>query len=116
MLYCSKRRGRFFITAPLLLSLDLTQPVAPALLAVALNSEVLAVSQDAAQAQGVRVSVAAPVGTECWARPLAPRAGQRQLEGFRRLPLEDGDPLPVQLGKPRAALERWRGWLRMVLD
>jgi hypothetical protein len=67
------------VTAPMLLSLDVRQTLAPGILDIATNAEVLAVSQDAAQAQGVRVSAAAPNGQECWARPLAPRAGQKQL-------------------------------------
>jgi alpha-galactosidase len=67
------------VTAPLLLSLDIRQDLAAGVLEIATNAEVLAVSQDAAQVQGVRVSAAAPYGQECWARPLAPRVGQRQL-------------------------------------
>jgi alpha-galactosidase len=60
------------VAAPLLLSLDLTRAdLDPALLAVAANAEVLAVSQDAAQVMGVRVSPANATGAECWARPLA---------------------------------------------
>jgi len=55
--------------APMLLSLDLTQPLNPELLAIITNKEVLAVGQDDGRVQGVRVS---PLGdTECWARPLA---------------------------------------------
>ena len=41
------------------------------LLALLLNEEVLAVSQDAGRVQGVRVSAANASGTECWARPLS---------------------------------------------
>jgi alpha-galactosidase len=63
------------VAAPLLLSVDLTQPLPAGLLDIALNAEVIAVSQDAAQVMGVRVSPPAPLGVECWARPLAPRAG-----------------------------------------
>jgi alpha-galactosidase len=59
------------VAAPLLLSLDLTQPQPPELLALLLNAEALAVSQDAGRVQGVRVSAANASGTECWARPLA---------------------------------------------
>ena len=60
------------VAAPLLLSLDLTRAdVDPAVLAIATNAEVIAVSQDAAQVMGVRVSPASPEGAECWARPLA---------------------------------------------
>jgi hypothetical protein len=66
------------VAAPLLLSVDLTQPLPAGVLAIATNAEVIAVSQDAAQVQGVRVSAAAPDGAECWARPLAPRAGDSQ--------------------------------------
>ena len=63
------------VAAPLLLSLDITQPLPAGVLAIITNKEVLAVSQDAAQVQGVRVSPPAPDGQECWARPLAPPAG-----------------------------------------
>ena len=66
------------VAAPMLLSVDLTQPLPAGVLAIATNAEVIAVSQDAAQVQGVRVSAAAPDGAECWARPLAPRAGDSQ--------------------------------------
>ena len=57
--------------APILLSVDLTQPLPPGVLQIVSNAEVLAVSQDAAQVQGVRVSAPAPSAGECWARPLA---------------------------------------------
>ncbi len=40
-------------------------------LAVLSAPEVIAVDQDALGVQGVRVSAAAPDGSECWARPLA---------------------------------------------
>jgi alpha-galactosidase len=59
------------VAAPLLLSLDLTIPQPPELLALLLNKEVIAVSQDAGRVQGVRVSAANASGAECWARPLA---------------------------------------------
>ena len=60
------------VAAPLLLSVDLTRAdLDPALLAIVSNAEVIAVSQDAAQVMGVRVSPPAPDGGECWARPLA---------------------------------------------
>lgn len=53
----------------------MTAPVPAGVLAILRNAEVLAVSQDAAQVQGVRVSAPAPAGSECWARPLAPAPG-----------------------------------------
>ena len=62
------------VCAPMLLSLDLTAPLPAGVLAILRNAEVLAVSQDAAQVQGLRVSAPAPAGAECWARPLAPAA------------------------------------------
>ena len=63
------------VAAPILMSLDVTGPVDSAILDLLTNTEVIAVSQDAAQIQGVRVSAAAPEGVECWARPLAPTSG-----------------------------------------
>lgn len=65
------------VASPLLFSFDVTGPVDSGVLALLTNSEVIAVSQDAAQIQGVRVSAAAPAGVECWARPLAPTPGVR---------------------------------------
>lgn len=59
------------VAAPILLSVDLTRPLPPGVLDLFLNAEVLAVSQDAAQVQGVRVSAPAPAAGEAWARPLA---------------------------------------------
>ena len=61
------------IAAPMLLSFDILNPagVDPALLTIISNVEVIAVSQDAAQVQGVLVSPPDPGGGECWARPLA---------------------------------------------
>jgi len=59
------------VAAPILLSVDLTQPLPPGVLEIVSNPEVIAVSHDAAQVQGVRVSPAAPGAGECWARPLA---------------------------------------------
>ena len=73
---CQSQIGAWaVVVAPLLLSLDLTAPQPPALMALLLNAEVLAVSQDAARVQGGRVSAANASGVECWARPLAPSAG-----------------------------------------
>jgi len=60
------------VAAPMLLSFDVTQQISPEILQIITNSEVIAVSQDAAQIQGVRVSDPAPNGVECWARPLSP--------------------------------------------
>ena len=62
------------VAAPLLLSFNIVSPagVDPTLLAIISNKEVIAVSQDAAQVQGIRVSEPSPTGNECWARPLAP--------------------------------------------
>ena len=74
---CQSQLGAWaVVAAPLLLSLDLAAPQPAALLALLLNGEVLAVSQDAARAQGVRVSAANASGVECWARPLAPGAAE----------------------------------------
>ena len=59
------------VCAPMLLSLDFTNPqvLSPALLGIISNPEVIAVGQDDGRVQGVRVS---PRGdAECWARPLA---------------------------------------------
>jgi hypothetical protein len=63
--------------APLLLSFDLANPTlltAP-LLALISNPEVLAVDQDAAVVQGVRVTPPNATGTEVWAKPLTGAGG-----------------------------------------
>jgi alpha-galactosidase len=57
--------------APLLISTDL-RALAPDALAVLHNVEVLAIDQDPAVVQGVRVSPKNATGLECWARPLTP--------------------------------------------
>ncbi len=61
--------------APLLISTDLRKlAVAPddGGLAVLNNVEMLAIDQDPAVVQGVRVSSRNATGVECWARPLTP--------------------------------------------
>jgi len=77
--------------APMLLSLDLTNPTAlsPELLSIISNPEVIAVGQDEGRVQGVRVS---PMGdTECWARPLAAVGGEGGLGAVAVLLLNKGD-------------------------
>lgn len=59
------------IASPLLIGTDVGAGLDNATLAILSNPEVIAVSQDALGVQGIRVSPAAPSGTECWARPLA---------------------------------------------
>ena len=72
LLECQSQIGAWAIIAsPLLLSLDLTAPQPPELLALFKNAEVLTISQDAALVQGLRVGAANATGVECWARPLA---------------------------------------------
>jgi len=55
----------------LLISTELVDGLDATTLGILTAPEVLAVSQDALGAQGIRVSAADPTGTECWARPLA---------------------------------------------
>jgi alpha-galactosidase len=109
------------IAAPMLLSLDLTQPQPPALLALILNKEVIAVSQDAGRVQGVRVSAANASGTECWARPLAAgaRAGGGGPPPLAVLLLNRGDApsgascswaeLGIPAGAAAAVRDLWAG-------
>jgi alpha-galactosidase len=59
------------VAAPLLISNDLVSGIDNETLAILSAPEVIAVDQDALGVQGVRVSPAAPLGAECWARPLA---------------------------------------------
>lgn len=63
--------------APLLISTDVSNPsiATPALLALLNNPEVVAVDQDPAVVQGVRVTPRNATGGECWARPLASGGG-----------------------------------------
>ena len=58
------------IAGPLLISTDL-QTISNESLAVLKSPELIAVHQDPAGVQGVRVSPAAPDGVEVWAKPLA---------------------------------------------
>lgn len=59
------------IAAPLLISNDLVSGIDAPTLAILSAPEVIAVDQDALGVQGVRVSPSAPMGAECWAKPLA---------------------------------------------
>ena len=59
------------IAAPLLISADVVSGLDAATLAILSAPEVIGIDQDPLGVQGVRVSVAAPQGAECWARPLA---------------------------------------------
>jgi alpha-galactosidase len=83
--------GWAIAAAPMLISFDLTQidPSSPGpAIADLTNPELIAVSQDAAQIQGVRVSPAAPFGAECWARALGPSglwAGVRETRAVAAL-------------------------------
>ena len=76
------------VAAPMLLSFDVTQYIPPEILTIITNSEVIAISQDAAQIQGIRVSDPSPSGVECWARPLSPplllddRLGSQYIAAF----------------------------------
>ena len=63
--------GWAIAAAPLLIGADLVSGIDEATLSILTAPEVLAVDQDALGVQGVRVSAAAPGGSECWARPLA---------------------------------------------
>ena len=57
--------------APLLIAADLVSGLDADSMAVLSAPELVAVDQDPLGVQGVRVSPAAPQGSECWARPLA---------------------------------------------
>lgn len=103
----SQLNGWIVAAAPLLLSLDLTQPQSPATLQLLLNAEAIAVSQDVGHVQGVRVSPANATGVECWAKPLA--AGTARAPVLAVMLLNRGDaPADIEcswaeLGVPAGA-------------
>lgn len=69
--------GWIISAAPLLLSFDVSNPtlLTPTRLSMLSNPEIIAVDQDPAVVQGVKVTPSNSTGIECWARPLSTNGG-----------------------------------------